>query len=46
MNQEQYELIVKIIKSGAPVLADELVAALQNLVNAYNDLKEKSKKEA
>lgn len=46
MNQEQYELIVKIIKSGAPALADELVGALQNLVNAYNNLKEKSKKEA
>lgn len=46
MNQQQYELIVKIIAQGAPALANELIGALQNLVNAYNVLKEKSEKEA
>lgn len=46
MNQQQYELIVKIITQGAPALANELIGALQNLVNAYNVLKEKSEKEA
>lgn len=40
MNQMQFDVIVAIIKNGAPALADELVGALVNLVNAYNKLKE------
>lgn len=47
MNQEQLNLIFKLIKAGAPALADELCTSLVNLVNAYNELKnEKNKKEA
>lgn len=32
MNQEQFDLIVKIIRRGAPALADELVQSLVALV--------------
>lgn len=43
MNQQQFEMIVKIIEGGAPALANELCGALANLVNAYNTLvKEKA----
>lgn len=38
MNQQQFEMIVKIIEGGAPALANELCGALANLVNAYNTL--------
>lgn len=36
MNQLQYEIIRKIINTGAPVLAQELCGALENLVVAHN----------
>lgn len=39
MNQMQFDVIVAIIKSGAPALAEELVNALVNLVNSYNEQK-------
>lgn len=40
MNQTQLEVIVAIIKNGAPALANELVDALYALVNERNELKE------
>jgi hypothetical protein len=36
MNQFQFDLICKIIASGAPALANELCGALDNLVQSYN----------
>ena len=38
MNQEQFDLIVKIIRRGAPVLADELVQSLVVLVTEHAKL--------
>lgn len=37
MTQEQYEIIVKCIKQGVPVIAD-------NLVNAFNKIVDNSNK--
>lgn len=37
MTQEQYEIIVKCIKQGAPAIAD-------NLVNAFNKIVDNSNK--
>lgn len=39
MNQQQFNLIVKIIRNGAPALADELLTALGTLINDYQELK-------
>lgn len=39
MNQQQFDLIVKVIKNGAPALAEELVQALVNLVTEHAELK-------
>jgi hypothetical protein len=36
MTHFQFELICKIIESGAPALANELCGALANLVQSYN----------
>lgn len=33
MTQEQFNTIVKVIKNGAPALADELLSAITNVVN-------------
>lgn len=40
MSQEQFDLIVKIIRGGAPALAPELIMALMTLVKEHNRLKE------
>lgn len=39
VTQEQYNTIVKIIRNGAPALADELLMALGTLINDYQELK-------
>ena len=36
MTQFQFDLICKIIESGAPALANELCAALNALIQDYN----------
>lgn len=36
MTQIDYEIICRIIQSGAPALAMELIGALQNLINDFN----------
>ena len=36
MTQFQFDLICKIIESGAPVLANELCSVLNTLVQSYN----------
>ena len=44
MDQTQFDVIVKIIRNGAPALAEELIQSLINLVNdagKYHQLLEK-----
>lgn len=36
MTQFQFDLICKILSSGAPALANELCEALDNFVQSYN----------
>ena len=38
MTQFQFDMICKIIEIGAPVLANELCGALDNLVVSYNNV--------
>ena len=38
MTQFQFDLICKIISSGAPALADELCGSLDMLVQSYNKI--------
>lgn len=38
MNQFQYDVIIKVISSGAPALANELCTSLSDLVNDRNAL--------
>ena len=38
MNQFQFDLICKIINSGAPALAEELCGSLNALVQSYNNV--------
>lgn len=38
MTQLQFQMIVKIISDGAPVLADELCTAVANLIDGYGRL--------
>lgn len=38
MNQEQFDLIVKIIRRGAPALADELVQSIVLLITEHAKL--------
>lgn len=33
MNQETYNIIVKVLQSGAPALANELITSINNLLN-------------
>jgi hypothetical protein len=40
MTQLQFDMINKIIRAGAPVLADELCSALNDFVVNYNTLSE------
>ena len=40
MTQEQYNLICKILATGAPALANELISAMSSLINDYNRLKQ------
>ena len=39
MNQEQYDIICKVLRSGAPALADELITSLSIVINDYQRLK-------
>lgn len=39
MNQQQFDVIVAIIKNGAPALATELVQSLVELVKENQELK-------
>ena len=39
MTQEQYNTIVKILKSGAPALAEELIVAINNVLAENTALK-------
>ena len=39
MNQQQFDLIVKVIRNGAPALAEELVQAIVNLVAEHAEFK-------
>ena len=41
MNQQQFDVIIAIIRNGAPALANELVEAMINLINENNELKKK-----
>lgn len=41
MNQQQFDVIVAIIRNGAPALANELVEAMINIINENNELKKK-----
>lgn len=38
MNEQQYQTIVKIITAGAPVLAEELVGCINNLIQHASKL--------
>lgn len=38
MNEQQYQMIVKIITAGAPVLAEELVGCINNLIQHASKL--------
>lgn len=38
MNEQQYQTIVKIITAGAPVLAEELVGCINNLIQHASNL--------
>ena len=38
MNQLQFDVIIKIIRNGAPALANEMCNSLNDLVNDYNKL--------
>ena len=38
MNQTQFDLICKIVTSGAPALANELLGALEAFVKSYNEV--------
>ena len=42
MNQAQFDLICKIIRNGAPALAEELCGALTNLARGYTALAEEN----
>lgn len=37
MTQFEYELICKLIQSGAPALAEDLINGLANVINAANE---------
>lgn len=41
MNQQQFDVIIAIIRNGAPALANELVESFIKLVNERNELKRK-----
>ena len=46
MTQEQYEIIIKCIKQGVPVIADKLVNAFNKIVdnsNKYIERQQESK---
>ena len=43
MSQEQLNLIVKVLRKGVPVIADELVQCVINIINDNADLREKLK---
>lgn len=45
INQRDYDLICEILQSGAPALANNLVAKLSNTINDWQRLKEKEKEE-
>lgn len=38
MNEQQYQTIVKIITAGAPVLAEELIGCINNLIQHTSKL--------
>lgn len=42
MNQFQFDLICKIIETGAPALANELIGAMRGLAEDYNRLAEEN----
>jgi hypothetical protein len=39
MSQEQFNIICKIIQNGAPALAIELIAAIENILNDNSNLR-------
>ena len=41
MTQQDFDLIVKILKNGAPAIADELVNSIVNLLNENTRLAKK-----
>ena len=41
INQRDYDLICEILQSGAPALANNLIAKLSNTINDWQRLKEK-----
>lgn len=45
INQRDYDLICEILQSGAPALANNLIAKLSNTINDWQRLKEKEKEE-
>lgn len=48
INQRDYDLICEILQSGAPALANNLIAKLSNTINDWQRLKEEenSRKDA
>lgn len=40
INQRDYDLICEIVQSGAPALANNLIAKLSNTINDWQRLKE------
>lgn len=45
MTQFQFDMIIKVIERGAPALADELCTSLNDLVNAYNAIRNENSSE-
>ena len=41
MTQEQFNTICKILKNGAPALADELISSIAVLINENHELRKK-----
>lgn len=43
MTQESYNIIVKVLQSGVPALANELISHINNLINENQTLKQELK---
>ena len=41
MNQNDYDLICKILENGAPALAGELINKLDNLITDYQNVRKR-----